>query len=193
VFGQKYETNPTSQTITDITELRIWIAGGPEPESVAAFAFDAETLRMTTTRQRAIYRGVLCLVLRRPPLDFHTGKKLTAQLMTDGKVDDHHIFPAGFLKTLAPDLDAREVDAIVNRTLIDRVTNEKIGRLAPSVYLKKIRDEQTQMDLDAVLESHYIPTGVASSLWCDNYGDFRKERIQALGSLIQQATGTSVS
>lgn len=191
VFGQKYETNPTSQSITDVTELRGWIEDGAEPESVASFAFDAESLRLTTTRQRAIYRGILCLVLRRPPLDFHTGKKLTAQLMADGKVDDHHIFPAGFLKTYAPDLDAREIDAIVNRTLIDRITNEKIGKLAPSVYLKNIRDEQTQMGLDAVLESHYIPTGESSSLWRDQYDEFRKERIAALASLIQQATGTT--
>ena len=39
------------------------------PESVKQFRFDPRTSRDTTPRQRAVYRGTICLVLRDAPRD----------------------------------------------------------------------------------------------------------------------------
>ncbi|MCZ7547023.1 MAG: hypothetical protein M5R40_27455 [Anaerolineae bacterium] len=57
VFGQTYESNPTSQTMIDIEQLQRWIAGDRLPDSVSDFKFEKEALFSTTTRQRAVYRG----------------------------------------------------------------------------------------------------------------------------------------
>ena len=187
VFMQTYEFNPTSQTITDIGELQHWIEGGAAPHTVSQFDFKKESLYFVTTRQRAIYRGVLCLVIRRPPLDFHTTKKLTASLMAQGRVDDHHIFPAAYLAVKYPELEPKEVDAVVNRTLIDRETNQIIGKRAPSDYLQTIEASLGGSGLNEVLISHYLPTGSQSSLRENDYDSFRQQRADALYTLIMEA------
>ena len=54
----------------------------PEPESIANFKFDPAVLRDTTPRQRAIYRGVICLVLNRGNArDFHTKSVIAAAMI----------------------------------------------------------------------------------------------------------------
>ena len=63
ILGQMYEKAPNSQTAKDTTELLRWLGGGEPPESVSQLQFDPNILRDTTPRQRAVYRGVIGLVL----------------------------------------------------------------------------------------------------------------------------------
>lgn len=188
VFGQSYESSPTSQTITDINEIAAWMQGGPEPTSVRDFAFEEERLLTTTARQRAVYRGVLCLILREQPMDFYSTKELTPGVMEEHHVDDHHIFPGGYLSAAAS-FSPNEIDAIVNRTLIDRETNQRIGKNPPSRYLAKVASEwDNKTMLEEVLASHFIPFGPESGLLSDDYETFRRERARALYALIMNAT-----
>ena len=55
-----------------MVEILPWLAGGDLPESVASFRFDPRALRDVTPRQRAIYRGAICLILGSGARDFHT-------------------------------------------------------------------------------------------------------------------------
>lgn len=140
-LAQRYDTAPNTQAAKDYVELRRWMIE-PEaapPETVGLFRFDASTLRSTTFRQRALYRAMMALSLRRGPLDFHKRGSISTQLFSDlaNPVDDHHVFPQGYL-------DPRGVppvlrDSILNRTLIDKITNIRIGKRAPSDYLEEIR------------------------------------------------------
>jgi hypothetical protein len=196
VFGQSYESNPTSQSITDITQFQTWLEGGATPQSVANFKFDSQELYKTTTKQRAVYRGLMCLILRTPSLDFHSTQPISAALITTSAIDDHHIFPKGYLQKHFPDgtlPESYNFDSILNRTLIDKETNIRIGMNAPSVYLKDIRNHLQEHSedsgvLDKILDSHKLPNGPDSSLWKDDFFQFQKDRENALANLVQYAT-----
>lgn len=193
IFSQAYETSPTSQTITDITQFQAWLKGTEPPTSVATFEFNPEVLLTTTNKQRAVYRGLMCLVLRKQSLDFHSTQPITAALLNQKRIDDHHIFPKGYLASIGNRIDDTEIDSILNRTLIDTETNQRIGMNPPSVYLKDIRDHLKEHSsdpsvLERILESHQMPAGVDSPLWTNNFQEFRNKRKELLCTLIKQAT-----
>ena len=189
VFGQVYESAPNSKAAKDVTEILSWFSDGDQPESVASFRFDPRALRDVTPRQRAIYRGVICLILSGGARDFHTQAVITGKLMTEQGVDDHHVFPAAYLerREVGP---ARRRDCVLNRTLIDRITNQMIGARAPSVYLAEIRDTP-EFPFEQVLESHALPPGVDSPLLCNDYDAFVAFRQERLWQEIQRVTGVT--
>ncbi len=98
VFGQVYESAPNSKSAKDVVEILPWLAGGDLPESVASFRFDPRALRDVTPRQRSIYRGAICLILGGGARDFHTQAVITGKLMAEEGIDDHHVFPAAYLR-----------------------------------------------------------------------------------------------
>jgi hypothetical protein len=140
VFGQAYESAPNSQSANDVTDLITWQGGGTPPETVSTFRFDPKALRDVTPRQRAIYRGI-CLVLGSGTgaRDFHTQAVITGKLMAEQGIDDHHLFPSNYLEMTKGIKSSRVRDCVLNRTLIDRTTNQLISARAPSDYLDEIR------------------------------------------------------
>ena len=160
VFGQAYESAANSQSAKDVADLIAWLRGGNLPETVSAFRFDPKALRDVTPRQRSIYQGLICLILGSGTgaRDFHTQAVITGKLMAEQGIDDHHLFPSNYLETKKGIKSARQRDCILNRTLIDRTTNQMISDRAPSDYLAQIRDTHG-FPFDAVLMSHCLPTG----------------------------------
>ncbi|MCZ7547024.1 MAG: hypothetical protein M5R40_27460 [Anaerolineae bacterium] len=96
-------------------------------------------------------------------------------------------FPKAYLDATTK-LDARDIDSILNRTLIDRQTNKTIGKNPPSKYLQMIERHLESGKLDVTLASHYLPTGKESCLWRDDFEAFRNQRADELYNLIIQAT-----
>jgi len=187
VFGQKYENAPNSQAEKDFGELQRWMKGGEPPESVGKFKFETN-LREVTPRQRAVYRGVMALILQNDALDFHKRGKITSQLLMDKKnpIDDHHIFPRAFLDDKGEDESLR--DCIVNRTFIDRITNRRLSKRAPSDYFSDIRKDWGGPETDEMLRSHVLPEGAQSPLLNDAFDKFLDWREQALKDLIHRKT-----
>lgn len=187
VFGQAYESHPNSQSARDTSELTLWLHGGAPPETIEKFRFDPRTLRDVTPRQRAIYRGTICLILRNGARDFHTQAIITGKLIAEQAIDDHHLFPAKFLEErgVGP---ARKRDCVLNRTLIDGTTNKMIGKRAPSIYMKEIRDTPG-FPFGMVLSSHALPAAPDSPFWTDDFEHFQSWRQDRLWSEIQKATG----
>ena len=99
-------------------------------------------------------------------------------------IDDHHVFPDDFLQKKKEIKSARARDCVLNRTLIDRTTNQMISNRAPSDYLAQIRDSPG-FPFDAVLASHCLPTGAGSPLWNDDYESFLAWRQDRLWQEIQ--------
>jgi hypothetical protein len=188
VFAQAYENAPNSQAAKDLMELRDWTNDGKEPQTVRDFDFDIDLLRQVTPRQRAIYRGVIALILRNEARDFHTGKRITANLMLDEKIDDHHVFPKGYVDDQLPEMSATLRDCVLNRTLIDKQTNIRIGKEAPSEYLAEIEEKMGDEALQSLLCSHLLPSGKGEPLRCDQFEQFLKCRQLAIGKKIQEAT-----
>lgn len=193
VFGQRYESSPNSQAAKDYSELVAWLSGAGEPDSVASLRFDPKILRDVTPRQRAIYEGVICLVLSGcGTRDFHTQSLITSSLIEQEGIDDHHIFPAAYLEQKKGVAEARRRDCILNRTLIDRTTNQIISARAPSDYLAQMKNTPN-FPFDFVLKSHCLPSGDDSPLMNDNYDDFLAWREGALWTEIQKATGLKIA
>ncbi len=190
VFGQVYESAPNSKSAKDVLELFDWLNGGNLPDTVNIFRFDPKTLYDVTPRQRAIYRGVLCLVLKNGARDFHTQAIITGKLMNVEGIDDHHVFPAKFLEKSKGIKISRQRDCVLNRTLIDRTTNQMIRDRAPSVYLKDIK-ETAGFPFDDILSSHCLPTGTDAPFWIDDYETFLAWREKRLWQEIKQVTGIS--
>lgn len=194
VFGQAYESSPNSQSAKDVTDLATWLAGGEAPETVTGLRFDPKALRDVTPRQRAIYRGAICLVLGSGTgaRDFHTQGVITGKLMAELGIDDHHVFPADFLEKKKGIKHARMRDCVLNRTLIDRTTNQIISNRAPADYLAQIKATQG-FPFDAVLQSHLLPAHAESPFWRNDYDAFLDWRQAALWKEIQRVTGLSVA
>lgn len=180
VFGQAYEKAPNSQSVKDFGELKSWFAGGTPPQTVSQFSFDTGLLRQTTPRQRALYRGVISLILRNGAQDFHNGNPMTAISIVERKIEDHHIFPQAFLAKCPTDINTTLRDCILNRTLIDKETNGRIGKRAPSKYLEEMEKEMKQKGLESILESHLLPSALTSSLRQDRFEEFLQDREQLI-------------
>jgi hypothetical protein len=189
VFGQKYENAPNSQAEKDFAELQRWLGGGQSPESVREFRFDIN-LRQVKPRQRAVYRGVMALILQNGAIDFHKRGAITAQLISDKKnpVDDHHIFARAYLDKLEKPASLR--DCILNRTFIDRTTNRRLSKRAPSEYFGEIREKHGATETDELLRSHVLPEGGESPLLHDDFDGFLDWRESALKELIRERTAS---
>jgi hypothetical protein len=188
VFGQAYENAPNSQAAKDFVELRRWLDGGAEPQTVQDFDFDPEQLKQVTPRQRAIYRGVMALILRNEARDFHTGKRITAKLVREEKIDDHHVFPRRYIADNLPDVSTTLRDCVLNRTLIDKTTDIRIGKRAPSDYLTEIAEEIGAPKLRGILDSHLLPGTDGSPLLCDQFEKFLAARRDGIGAKISEVT-----
>lgn len=190
VFGQAYESSPNSQSAKDTVELLTWLSGGSAPESVTGLRFDPKALRDTGPRQRSVYRGVMCLVLSSGTgvRDFHTQAVISSKLMRDEGIDDHHIFPDDYLLKKKGIQPVRIRECVLNRTLIDRTTNQVISNRAPSDYLSEMRATRG-FPLDSILMSHSLPTGADSPLWNDDYEAFLTWRQGRLWQEIERVTG----
>lgn len=186
VFGQAYENSPNSQAAKDVIEMRAWFDGHAAPETIRAFHFDPAVLRDTTPRQRAVYRGVMALVMQRGSRDFHTGTRLTTDSIIEHHVDDHHIFPASYLDRHG--IAARLRDCILNRTLIDRKTNMSISNRAPSQYMHDIRSALGHESFVNLLQSHLIPSDHNAPIWTDTFDTFLDQRQAAIGQEIHRVT-----
>jgi len=190
VFGQQYESSPNSQSAKDFSELVAWLKGGAEPETISSLKFDPSILRNATPRQRAIYRGTICLVLgcAGGARDFHTQSVITGNLIAQEGIDDHHIFPAAYLEKKKGITQSKRRDCVLNRTLIDRETNQMISDRAPSDYLTEIKQTQN-FPFDLVLKSHCLPVGDSSPLLSDDFEGFLTWRQNELWKEIQRVTG----
>lgn len=192
VYGQAYESAPNTRSAKDVTELTAWLDGGDLPETVSSLRFDPKALRDVTPRQRAIYRGTICLILGTGTgtRDFHTQSVITGKLMADEGIDDHHVFPDNYLKEKKGITLSRARDCILNRTLIDRTTNQMISDRAPSNYMAEIR-KTPGFPFEKVLTSHCLPTGADSPFWTDDYNAFLVWREKRLWQEIKRVTGVT--
>ena len=184
-FTGEYQSSSATLAERDAPVLKSWLAGGDEPEVVRTFEWNPGRWRTITTRQQGLYRATIALTLLERPRDFHTGAPLTPELIEAGRVDDHHVFPRAYLRSVG---NGGTVDSVLNHTLIDRGTNIRISRQATSAYLEEIRTE-LGATLDDVLRSHCLPTGPQSPLATDDFEAFLEWREEALGDALARVTG----
>jgi hypothetical protein len=194
----RYESAANTRSEEDYDQLSKWLKGGAEPTVVSGFAFDTTGLTEVTPRQRARYRALMCLALRSDPAgqkdrarDFNSGAIIDAALVRQEDIDDHHIFPRSYLEK-HPQAGTQAVDSILNRTLIDAVTNRhKISDRAPSDYLGDVRDELVKIgaNVEGLLRSHMIRGDAQAAIWRDDFEGFLKERASAFELAVYEVSG----
>jgi hypothetical protein len=192
-FGQRYEGPQNTLNATDLRQLTVWFDSDDQlPEAITNFRIEEHDLRRIERQRNAIYRAVICLTIVNGARDFHTGNVLTPDFLNDPnkKVEDHHIFPSGYLRKA---LDQGPENGVLNRCLIDNVTNKLISDKPPSEYMRQVEKHLGSDKLKHVLSSHLIPTdghGAPSSDDLEAFLEGRKELvIRAIGSVTGAELG----
>lgn len=190
VFSQRYSSQVEYLSARDFEQVINWIDGGDEPDVVRTFMFRSDYLQEIRSIRSAIYKGVLCLLVRNGAKDFGGGGMLTTELFFGTAQDHHHIFPWNALKKL--DINDPRADSIVNKTLIGYAVNRSIGGRLPSQYVKQLSDniDKENADVfDSILASHEIS---ATMLRNNDWQGFINDRRERLRLLIKSACGKTV-
>lgn len=192
VFTTNYDQGANSQVGADYSLMKTWVISGEgdAPEAVRDLPVTASTFRSASVRRKALYSGLMCLLVKSRAEDFHTGQAMTPYRVGEAQIDSHHIFPKAYLKRRNSDESS---ELLLNRSLIDAETNRIIKDKAPSAYLKEMEDKYGDDKLAAVLASHAIKVGPGSGIFEDGYSEFLDQRLEIVLKLVERATGRSLS
>jgi hypothetical protein len=186
VFSRNYDQGGNSQAGKDFTDLTSWLHDGDRiPEAVEGFTFAGEVFDTARTNLQALYKGVMALTLSEGARDFHSGSNLTPGKILEESVDAHHIFPKKYLEEIG---DPGNPELILNRALIDKRTNQSIGKRAPSEYLATMEEALGEEEVAGIVQSHLLPAGQNSPLRQDNYRAFLFSRKELVVQAIRSAT-----
>lgn len=134
----------------------------------------------------ALFKATLSLVHRRCGglRDWRNGQGIARNEFLDG----HHIFPRRYLKEIyQPSPEPGVIDSVANRAFIPKITNVKIGRKAPSVYLRELAEGGNTAFADT-LASHLIDPNFISGTYDDAFPAFVEDRAGRLFKAIQEST-----
>jgi len=192
-FGQRYDGPPNTLNAADLRQVSEWLEDDDKlPEAITDFSIETIELRRAAQQRNAVYRSVVCLTIVNGARDFHTGNRLTADSLKDParRIEDHHLFPTGWLKKLDPPKPAE--NSILNRALIDYQTNKRISDKAPSVYLAEINAVLKDGKLQEVLASHLIPYEGPGALGSDNLEELLAARERLLLGAVASVPGAVI-
>jgi hypothetical protein len=169
-----YSGSTDTQIAQDSREMLDWFEDDSKvPQTVrdAKDELKPASLMQMVKSSDAVYASIMCLVALKGGRDF-----LKVNMIEFNTLDDHHIFP----RSRSDEFKAGDmINAIVNRTLIDRDTNEKYIRDSrPSEYLRRIMREQgiTEDELRKRLDTHLIDSEAFNALLVDDYQTFISRR-----------------
>ena len=136
------------------------------------------------------YKGVMALILKAKACDFISGSEMDFTAFMKENIDIHHVFPRNYCE--GQNFEKRKWNSIVNKTPLSASTNRIIGGKAPSIYLKKIENDErvTENDLDTNIKTHLLSV---AHMRADDFDGFFIDRAKSLISLISGAMGKPVS
>ena len=191
VFGEMYGSAVEGRFANDLPEVLRWCDDASSiPRTVNDAQFQADRLLTLKTRQSAAYKGLYALQMKRGARDFRTGDPIEVHSYFSDAIDIHHIFPKKWTDTHG--IDFQYADCVVNKTPIDRTTNQHIGGRAPSEYTERLQSHAgiSAADLNALLQSHDIDT---VALRQDDFETFFNRRFERLLKQIEEAMGKPVN
>lgn len=141
----------------------------------------SEDLSYISKKGNALYRGILNLVhfSAKGLTDWKNGDKLSF----NSRLEDHHIYPRAYLKNQDERYEDSQMDCVLNRTLVPKITNIKIGARRPSEYLSELKEGNK--DLDAALASHLVTNKLMSGELDTQYENFQADRAEKIMKIIQ--------
>jgi hypothetical protein len=145
---------------------------------------DKEDL-LSLTGKGAAFNGLMCLLNYKSNfLNWsHPGV-----INTRGKTDIHHIFPKKYVaeKFGEESVENELVDSILNKTVIEKLPNQRFGSNAPSIYLNEspINDNES---INEALKAHFIPkpTELLNGDYDGNFLQFLNDRFELFMKCIE--------
>ncbi|EAY28885.1 DUF262 domain-containing protein [Microscilla marina] len=190
IFSQRYTGSSNEKIILDATTLSK-IAHNNKITTrtylnklAKSQVTNEEDLFSYNKKASSVYKGVLNII------NFHNKGFLdwnnTNKLSFNSQLEDHHIFPKDYIKkNYAPEDDAQDqIDLVLNRALVPKLLNIKIGNKKPSEYLSKIKEKNT--NLKASLQSHLIDKEILTGSYDKNFNFFLSLRAEAIFKVIKQ-------
>lgn len=191
IFAQRYTSSSNESIIQDASILSQIAKGKEIPDKnyfwkLRSQVNSAEELNSYTKKGSVIYRGIFNL------LNYHSKGlkdwKNTSNLsFNHSTLEDHHIFPQQYLKSEAnshKDENISFMDSVVNKALIPKLTNIKIGKKSPSEYLKELKKDNP--NLSQSLDNHLIPPELIEGKYDINYMGFLKKRAEDIFKVIKE-------
>lgn len=182
IFAQRYTGGATNEVIIKDCNTLMLIAQNKKINNMNYFRNlkiiieQAEDLYSFSKKGSAIYKGILTFInfVAGGLTDWQNNSKISFTQ----KVDDHHIIPKAYLKEKFSEEDIDFMDCVVNRTLIPKITNIKIGKKAPDVYMKELLELNN--DFAKSLKNHLIPIDVMNGLYNEFFDNFIKARAKMI-------------
>ncbi|WP_327210723.1 DUF262 domain-containing protein [Rhizobium leguminosarum] len=182
--------NANSKIVTkEINEVVAWVSGeGIVPSVVDSNPF-VDTKLVEAVPQSTTAKAMIASILRNDAIDFSTGKRIANHNYTDGKHDQHHIFPQKWCKDQG--IPRRLYDSVVNKTPMSSQTNKQIGSKAPSEYLASIEARLNcgPDQVDEFIRTHAIDPDV---LRLNDFMKFFEDRARRLIGRIEEDLGRPV-
>ena len=184
VFAQRYSVAAGNIMVEDSNVLHR-AAGGDfsgADKYFRKFVYvfeDSDDLLNPYRKYSALYKGILNFTNQSSSgglRDWGNDNAISAS----SKPEDHHIFPREYLRSLPEHYESRMTDSVMNRALVPKITNIKIGSRPPSEYLASLAKKNS--NLCASLESHAIPKPqmLLDGDYDDVYPIFLDERAAAI-------------
>jgi hypothetical protein len=194
IFSNRYSTSSNEVIITDSIVLTQVAQDKPITTRnyfarLRLVVTEPDDLLSYTKKSSMIYRGVLNLIgyAAQGLHDWNNTQKIDSSM----RLEDHHIYPRAYI-TSRPVLDVDQVEAeqlmdcVVNRTLIPKLLNIKIGKKAPQLYLSELLQGKNP-DLATCVSTHLIPDNIITEpAWNSDFRHFLDERAQAIYALIDR-------
>ena len=155
-LSYRYSSSSESKLAQDIKRIDKILSGKrPDYSDVNVYLDSPQTLIDTNFSAGNSYcKAVLCLLAYQEPKDFRDNTKVildNSWLKVANSKNYHHFFPKAFLKNKT----VYDSNSLMNITLVsDDLNKRKIGAKAPSVYIKKFKQENPK--INKALKSHFI-------------------------------------
>jgi hypothetical protein len=191
ILSRRYSSAAQTAVLEDAQAFEKLAKGDPVPlldiiQRLRPIVSSVEDLYVINKRYDAVYKGILNLInfTHGGFLNWENGNPISPA----SNPEDHHIFPNDYLKKswgkVQDTLDSEgAIDCVVNRTLIPKITNIRVGNKAPSVYLNELAARNGK--LPEILKNHLIEPGLMTGDYDGSYDYFLNERGDAILKLIR--------
>jgi hypothetical protein len=174
VLSQRYDSAVDTKSLTDFRDVLRWVRDDLVPDWIRRL--DGAALNLDVNEPRsAVYRGLMCLVVRAGAHDFLTGQPVELSV-----AQDDHMFPRATYGMTHP------VDLIANRTLISAATNQVKSNKKPSVFMEECLEGHggNEGKLLSTLATHFISPEAHLALQLDDFEEFIRERRASLQQAV---------
>lgn len=171
VFTERYAGASDTAIKQDFDQIKNWFVNATKiPEVVKAAENRIKDMDLANTSKGAVPKAIMNLIALKGALDFYTGQSIELC-----KLNDHHIFPK------KSGIKLTNENSILNRTLIQDLTNNDIRKKKPSEYVEIARQQLgSEERLQEVMKTHFIDAPSLQALRNDDYAGFLKAREAAI-------------